>query len=150
MIYAICYTHTEPKIDRSSLAHTKHFAPRVIHNTSADVQRHGGYRPAELPHLRQANKQHKMADKAEVMKWFAGREIEVLDDQKGRTTVSAWREQLLNAAARMCGATGRKMLHGEFPKIEADEYYTPGHIMNIINDVFKRSKTREKLSLIHI
>ena len=83
-----------------------------------------------------------MADKAEVMKWFAGREIEVLDDQKGRTTVSAWREQLLNAAARMCGATGRKMLHGEFPKIEADEYYTPGHIMNIINDVFKRSKTR--------
>ena len=91
MIYAICYTHTELKIDRSDLAHTKHFAPRVIHNTSADVQRHGGYRPAELPHLRQANKQHKMADKAEVMKWFAGREIEVLDDQKGRTTVSAWR-----------------------------------------------------------
>ena len=80
------------------------------------------------------------------MKWFAGREIEVLDDQKGRTTVSAWREQLLNAAARMCGATGRKMLHGEFPKIEADEYYTPGHIMNIINDVFKRSKTREKMN----
>ena len=87
-----------------------------------------------------------MADKAEVMKWFAGREVEVLDDQKGRTTVSAWREQLLNAAARMCGATGRKMLHGEFPKIEADEYYTPRHIMNIINDVFKRSKTREKMN----
>ena len=87
-----------------------------------------------------------MADKAEVMKWFAGREVEVLDDQKGRTTVSAWREQLLNAAARMCGATGRKMLHGEFPKIEADEYYTPGHIMNIINDIFKRSKTREKMN----
>ena len=74
-----------------------------------------------------------MADKAEVMKWFAGREVQVLDDQKGRTTVSAWREQLLNAAARMCGATGRKMLHGEFPKIEADEYYTPGHIMNIMS-----------------
>ena len=33
--------------------------------------------------------QHKMADKAEVVKWFAGREVEVLDDQKGRTTVSA-------------------------------------------------------------
>ena len=59
-----------------------------------------------------------MTDKAEVTKWFAGREVEVLDDQKGRTTVSAWREQLLNAAGRMCGATGRKMLQGEFPSIE--------------------------------
>ena len=62
--------------------------------------------------------QHNMTDKAEVAKWFAGRVVEVLDDQKGRTTVSAWREQLLNAAGRMCGATGRKMLQGEFPSIE--------------------------------
>ena len=54
-----------------------------------------------------------MSDKAEVIKWFAGRKVEVLDDQKGRTTVSAWREQLLNAAGRMSGATGRKMLQGQ-------------------------------------
>ena len=32
--------------------------------------------------------QHTLTDKAEVTKWFAGREVEVLDDQKGRTTVS--------------------------------------------------------------
>ena len=89
---------------------------------------------------------HRMTDKAEVTKWFAGREIDVLDDQKGRTTVSAWREQLLNAAGRMCGATGRKMLQGEFPSIEENTYYTPEHLMNVINDVFKRSKTREKMN----
>ena len=87
-----------------------------------------------------------MADKAEVIKWFAGREVEVLDDQKGRTTVSAWREQLLNAAGRMSGATGRKMLQGEFPNIEENKHYAPDYLMNIINDIFKRSKTRDKMN----
>ena len=90
--------------------------------------------------------QHKMADKAEVIKWFAGREVEVLDDQKGRTTVSAWREQLLNAAGRMSGATGRKMLQGEFPNVEEGKHYAPDYLMNIINDIFKRSKTRDKMN----
>ena len=90
--------------------------------------------------------QHKMSDKAEVIKWFAGRKVEVLDDQKGRTTVSAWREQLLNAAGRMSGATGRKMLQGEFPNVEEGKHYAPDYLMNIINDIFKRSKTRDKMN----
>ena len=46
----------------------------------------------------------------------------------------------------MCGATGRKMLQGEFPSIEENTYYAPEHLMNVINDVFKRSKTREKMN----
>ena len=76
-----------------------------------------------------------MTDKAEVAKWFAGRAIEVLDDQKGRTTVSAWREQLLNAAGRMSGATGQIILQGEFPSIEENTYYAPdwpgGHVQTV-------------------
>ena len=87
-----------------------------------------------------------MADKSEGIKWFAGRKVEVLDDQKGKTTVSAWREQLNKAAARMSGATGRKMLQGEFPNIEENKHYAPDYLMNIINDVFKRSKTRDKMN----
>ncbi len=61
--------------------------------------------------------------KAEVVKWFAGQEIEVLEDQKGKTTISMWREQLFKAAGRMSGETGREMLKGKFPDIEQDTYY---------------------------
>ena len=86
-----------------------------------------------------------MTDKADVAKWFAGREISVLDGQKGKTTVSAWREQLNEAAGRMSGDTGRKMLQGEFPNIEEGKHYAPDFLMNIINDIFKRSKTRDKM-----
>ena len=82
------------------MAHTKHFAPRVntLHSLlpTSNVTVVIGQ-----PNFLICDKleQHKMADKAEVIKWFAGREVEVLDDQKGRTTVSAWREQLLFNAA---------------------------------------------------
>ena len=36
----------------------------------------------------------------------------------------------------MCGATGRKMLQGEFPSIKENTHYAPEHLMNIINDIF--------------
>ena len=87
-----------------------------------------------------------MTEKADVSKRFAEQEVEVLDNQKGKTTVSAWKEQLSTAARRMSGETGQEMLKGKFPSIEQDKYYPPDLLMNIVNDIFKRSKTREKMN----
>ena len=100
MLHATCYMlyatilplhhshRTQDRLDRSGLAH--HQALRASREYTAFI-------PSILPPtsnvtvvIGQPNflicvkpEKHKMADKAEVMKWFAGREVEVLDDQKG-------------------------------------------------------------------
>ena len=53
------------------------------------------------------------------VKSLVGGEVKVLNDMKGSVTVSAWREQAERAAVRLCGETGRMMLHGTFPSIRA-------------------------------
>ena len=57
------------------------------------------------------------------VKSLVGGEVKVLNDMKGSVTVSAWREQAERAAVRLCGETGRMMLHGTFPSVRAGTYY---------------------------
>ena len=47
------------------------------------------------------------------VKSLVGGEVKVLNDMVGSVTVSAWREQADRAAVRLCGETGKMMLHGE-------------------------------------
>ena len=45
------------------------------------------------------------------VKSLVGGEVKVLNDMVGSVTVSAWREQAERAAVRLCGETGKMMLH---------------------------------------
>ena len=51
------------------------------------------------------------------MKSLVGDDPKILNDMVGSVTVSAWREQAERAAVRLCGETGKMMLHGVFPSI---------------------------------
>ena len=57
------------------------------------------------------------------VKSLVGGEVKVLNDMVGNVTVSAWREQAERAAVRLCGETGKMMLHGIFPSIRAGTFY---------------------------
>ena len=57
------------------------------------------------------------------VKSLVGGEVKVLNDMVGSVTVSAWREQADRAAVRLCGETGKMMLHGTFPSVRPDTYY---------------------------
>ena len=44
-----------------------------------------------------------------------GGDVKFLDDMVGSVAVNAWRGQAERAAVRLCGKTGKMMLHGTFP-----------------------------------
>ena len=73
---------------------------------------------------------------------LVGGEVKVLNDMVGSVTVSAWREQAERAAVRLCGETGRMMLHGTFPSVRADTYYDKQLLIDTLMDLFKRSSKK--------
>ena len=76
------------------------------------------------------------------VKSLVGGEVKVLNDMVGSVTVSAWREQADRAAVRLCGETGKMMLHGTFPSVRPDTYYDKQLLIDTLMDLFKRSSKK--------
>ena len=76
------------------------------------------------------------------MKSLVGDNPKILNDMVGSVTVSAWREQAERAAVRLCGETGRMMLHGTFPSIQQGTYYDKQLLIDTLMDLFKRSSKK--------
>ena len=76
------------------------------------------------------------------VKSLVGGEVKVLNDMVGSVTVSAWREQAHRAAVRLCGETGKMMLHGTFPSVRPDTYYDKQLLIDTLMDLFKRSSKK--------
>ena len=71
---------------------------------------------------------------------LVGGEVKVLNDMVGSVTVSAWREQAERAAVRLCGETGKMMLHGTFPSVRAGTYYDKQLLIDTLMDLFKSTR----------
>eukprot|EP00937_MAST-01D_sp_MAST-1D-sp2_P007112 g7112.t1 len=76
------------------------------------------------------------------MKSLVGDNPKILNDMVGSATVSAWREQAERAAVRLCGETGRMMLHGTFPSIRLDTLYDKQLLIDTLMGLFKRSSKK--------
>ena len=66
----------------------------------------------------------------------------VLDDKRGKITVTAWKEQLEEAAKKMAGKTGILLLRGQLPDLHRGEYYDESLLNDTIIDLFKRSSRK--------
>lgn len=76
------------------------------------------------------------------VKSLVGGEVKVLNDMVGSVTVSTWREQAERAAVRLCGETGKMMLHGTFPSVRPNTYYDKQLLIDTLMDLFKRSSKK--------
>ena len=76
------------------------------------------------------------------VKSLVGGEVKVLNDMVGSVTVSAWREQAERAAVRLCGKTGKMMLHGTFPSVRPNTCYDKQLLIDTLMDLFKRSSKK--------
>ena len=76
------------------------------------------------------------------VKSLVGGEVKVLNDMVGSVTVSAWREQAERAAVRLCGETGKMMLHGTFPSVRPNTYCDKQLLIDTLMDLFKRSSKK--------
>ena len=63
----------------------------------------------------------------------------MLDDKRGKITVTAWKEQLEEAAKKMAGKTGFLLLRGQLPELHRGENYDESLLTDTLIDLFKRS-----------
>ena len=66
----------------------------------------------------------------------------VLDDKRGAVTVTAWKEQLEEAAKRMAGPTGILLLRGQLPDLHRGVHYEESLLTDTLIDIFKRSRRK--------
>ena len=66
----------------------------------------------------------------------------VLDDKRGAVTVTAWKEQLEEAAKRMAGPTGILLLRGQLPDLRRGVHYEESLLTDTLIDMFKRSSRK--------